>query len=252
MSSVRDLITDALIEIGAAAPQQAPSAEDMQFAMRSLNRMLEAWNTEGLMVYTLNRETFPLTGGQQHYTLGGSASAANWQSASFARPVRIDQASIILNTNPTLPIEIPLAIMNDDEWQELTVKQTPSNFPLKIWISGNFPLNDVWLWPVPTDATNQIMLASWGLVDAFTNLSDVVRLPQGYEDAIVSGLAVRLSTSYGGAPTQELFNRAQTAVARVKAFNSAQEPTYMGFDSALIGNAGSYMLAIQSRGRVVE
>ena len=88
MTVVRDLLQDALIEIGVLAPSDAMQPEDAAYALRLFNRLLAKWNSENLMVYTVNRQVFNLVAGQQVYTLGTGGDF------NVPRPVRIQMASV--------------------------------------------------------------------------------------------------------------------------------------------------------------
>ena len=70
MSTVRDLIYDALKKIHVVGIGQTLTAEQEQSAFRSLNDLLASWSVEGGLVFTQTQETFPLVNGQQVYTIG--------------------------------------------------------------------------------------------------------------------------------------------------------------------------------------
>ncbi len=57
MTTVREICTDALIELGVLDPSEQMDGSSAAFALRTLNRLLQVWNTEDLMVYTVNRTT---------------------------------------------------------------------------------------------------------------------------------------------------------------------------------------------------
>ena len=242
MTTVRDLCTDALIELGVLDPSESMDAGAAGFALRTLNRLLAKWNTEELMVYTINRETFNLTAGQQTYTLGtGGDFATN-------RPVRTDMASVLINTG-SLPLELPLDILTDEEWRNLNIKQTGSVFPTKVWFTGNVPLNSLWFWPIPMDSTVQVVLYDWGRTTAFSGIGDTVIFPDGYEEALVTNLAMYLCSSYGVQPSPTLASRAISSKAAIESLN--MEPVYASIDSALLGGGG-FSRAVKSQGLLVD
>lgn len=242
MTSVADLAKDALIEIGVIAPNEPLTADDGNQIMRVLNRMIGQWNIEDLMIYTLDRQIFTLTANQQSYTMGPGGNF------NVARPVRIQMASV-LNTNATPNNEIPIDILTDEEWRGIGVKGTTATFPTKLWRTGNVPLDTLWLWPVPQDTTYQLILYTWGQTTAFTDINAVVYFPPGYEEALVTNLAVRLASSYGRPVDQVLFARAQQAKSLVEGINL--EPLFTTVDAALLGNGGTNR-AISSFGYLVD
>lgn len=234
MTTVREICEDALIEIGAKSVSDSMPAEDAAYALRTLNRMLGKWNTEELMVYTVNRDAYSLVSGQQSYTIGTGGDF------STPRPVRIQAASVLLSSGA----EIPIDIINDQEWQATVMKSTASTFPTKIWITGNVPLNTIWCWPVPSDSTVDLVLYTWGKTEAFTSINDTVVFPNGYEEALVTNLAVALSNSYGTQPSPSLSLRAADAKSKIESLNV--DPMYMSTEW------GGSSIAIQSFGTVVD
>jgi hypothetical protein len=44
------------------------------------------------------------------------------------RPFWIQDAGIISNNNPAQPLELPMAILSDDEWASLSIKNVPSTY----------------------------------------------------------------------------------------------------------------------------
>ena len=243
MSKVRDLIQDALIEIGVFTPSESIPAEDIQFALRTLNRMVSVWNTQDLMVYTVNRQVFNLVSGQQTYTLG---TGGNF---NIPRPVKIPMASVLINNASSTPLEIPIDILGDEEWQQISLKQSPSTFPVKVWITGDVPLNNLWFWPVPQDSTVQVVLYCWGQIQPYTSLNTDVVFPNGYDEAIVTNLALMLSSSYGVSALDSLRGRAVISKSSIESMNV--EALYAAVDAGIVGNRGR-TLAIETQVRLVD
>ena len=242
MTTVRELCNDALVELGVLDPSEQMDGGSAAYALRTLNRMLQVWNTQDLMVYTVNRTVFSLIAGQQSYTLG---TGGNF---NMSRPARIDMVSILVN-NGAYPLEIGLQILTDEEWRDTALKTTPSIWPTKVWITGNMPLNTLYFWPAPQDSTVDVVLYSWGRMDGFTSINDTVTLPNGYEEAIVTNLAMFLSSSYGIQPNPALGMRAAMSKDAIQSLNVG--PLFASCDEGLIGGRGS-SLAIQTQGLQVD
>lgn len=238
MTKVRELITDALIELGVIDPTQSLDANMAEHALRVLNRMLDAWSSENLMVFTENRNEYALALGKQTYTLGVGGDF------NVARPVQITRLSVLLNTGT---LELPIPILLTQEWQRVSIKQLPSSFPTAAWITGDFPLQSIWVWPIPAVACS-LVLYTWGQLLAFTSLDDTVQFPKGYADAIVSNLAVRLAATYGKQVSQSTGMLAQVSKSRIRTLNS--EAIYIGSDPALTGNSST--IATRTFGLVVD
>lgn len=238
MTTVRTIIEDALLEIGAKSHADALLAEEAQAGLRVLNRMMGVWNQDGINVYTVDRQTFTFTPNKQNYTIGTSGDF------NVARPNVISMVSALVNG-----VEIPIEIFNDEQWRDTSVKSVTSTFPLAMWPTGNYPLNELWFWPIPTVA-NSLILYTWGQTLEFTNLSDVVSFPPGYEEALVNNLAMRLAPQYGIQPSTVTATIAGQALSKIKRAN--WEPTYRSADDVILGNGNAADVWRRSRGYVMD
>ena len=239
MTTVLDIITDAHIALGAADPTNPLSPNAAAYGLRVFNRMLSSWNNEGLMVYTVNRMVFPITAGVQIWTLGSGGTL------NMPRPARVQMASILIpGANPT---EIPLQIFTDEDWQRLAVKNPPGGYPTGLWMTGDVPLESVYLWPVPA-FTCSLVLYTWGQTQAFTSLATTVQFPDGYEEAMVNGLALLLAPALGITPSPIIAAVAGAAKMRIASLN--WEPISLSVDSALMGSGTD--IAMRSFGKVVD
>lgn len=239
MTTARDIIGDAMLEIGARASGDAIDATTAADHLRVLNRMIDSWGQDELLVYTVDRLTFNLVPSQQSYQIG--VGATDFVTTYPVRPGQINMASVVVNG-----VEIGLDVVNDTEWRDVSVKNTPSTFPTKMWANGNYPLDVLYFWPIPSTVT-QLVLYVWGQPLDFTDVNATVTLPHGYEDALVYNLGLRLCSQYGIQPAQTLVADAAKALSRIKRMN--YEPEYRTVDSALGSGAASEWRS--SRGMVL-
>jgi hypothetical protein len=236
---VRSLITDALMGLGVIDPYQDIDAGDGAIALRVLNRMIDSWANDELMIYTVDRQVFNLVNAQQSYTIG---IGGNFNTTYPVRPGQINMVSVLVNG-----VEIPIDVLNDEQWRDVTLKATSSSFPLQMWANGNYPLNTVFFWPVPTQ-TNQVVFYVWSQLSAFAGLDDDVNLPPGYQDLIVSHLELMMAGTYGKQPNPVTVQLAQSTKAKIKGMN--WEPTFRSVDTALSGAMTS--IGQRSRGYVID
>jgi hypothetical protein len=212
--------------IGVVASGETAPAADVADALVVLNQMLEAWGAESLSIFTLNISTFNLVGGQQAYTIG---TGGNFNTA---RPARIGQASIISNSNPSQPLELPISLATDEEWQAIPVKLTTSTLPRIMYDDGSFPLRNLSFWPVPTDGSVQVRLYMWSALSQFTDLVTDFSFPPGYMEAIKYNLAVRLAAEWRADLSPLTIQLATDSKARIKSLNIA--PIYLRCDDAVV------------------
>jgi hypothetical protein len=241
MTTVLDIINGASRLIGIKSEGQALTGEQTETALELLNQLLEEWNIDGAMVYTINRDVYSLAPGTQLYTFGVGGTLGS------TRQTEIDRIGVIPQTSSTYPNEIPIQGLSDKEWSEVVIKNVPSTFPLMYWDNGNYPLRGLNFWPIPTTAC-QVVIYSWNQVSAFTSVSQSLSFPPGYARALRYGLALEMAVEYDRTDKVALLGQAAMASkAKIKERN--YEIEYMNIDCGSKGSAG---LARQSRGWVVD
>lgn len=248
--SALDIIKSALRLINVLGAGANPSASESEDALTILNQMIDAWQIDRLMIYTVNRQAldmgtppqgsspaippapFTLQSGKQAYTVGAGGDF------NFPRPARIDSTSVIYLSNAEQPLELELEDLTDDQWQSIPVKNTSSTFPRSVWNDLGFPFLTLSFWPIPTQA-NQIVFYMWQVLQYFPNLSTKLTFPPGYLECLRYNLAVRLAPEFG----KEQINPVVAAVAiesmgKIRSFNIPI--TEMRLDPALSDNGGGY------------
>src|SRR2546423_14143288 len=97
--------------------------------------MIDDWQADGLKIFTVGINTFPLTIGQQVYTLGAGGNF------NITRPAKTSRAGMLLTgSNAVQPPEIPISVLDDDGWANIRVKKVQGNYPLNVNPDYNFPL----------------------------------------------------------------------------------------------------------------
>ena len=229
--TARDLITDAMIEIGAIAPGfEVPSADEQSAALRRLNRMFDNWSNQGLLVPAIVQETFAFTPDQQSYTMGPGGNF------NTARPLKI--RNILIEPIGTTPVvDLQAELINSDQWAAIVIKGVQSTIPRRVFYDGAYPLQNIYFWPLPTLAQN-IVIYSWKPLASIAAVSTTVDLPPGYELAIVSNLALMLAPGYGKQPSEVLVQMATNAIADIKRANIKIE--VMAQDASVIGKPAGF------------
>lgn len=223
----RDLITASLRLIGAVAPGETITAAEAVDGLASLNRMIDSWTNESLMIYESVRESFPLVPGVQLYTMGPGGDF------NTIRPTIIDQA--LLRVQSTTPaIEYPIMLFSESEWANIRVKETQSNLPGYLYYETTYPLLTLNIYTNPS-AANFIVLYSRKPLTNIATLDTVISLPPGYEDALVYNQAIRLAPEYGRQPSEIIFNIANESKAALKRVN--HKASYLRVDEALLNDS---------------
>ena len=225
-TTVRDVIAGAFRLM--AGDDQTFTAQDYTNALQALNGMLQTWTIESLSVWTINRTVLPLTIGTQAYTLGTGGTL------NMARPTWIENMSI-LQTTVTPNIEIPIQILQDQDWMNIPIKAVSSTFPTACYPQGDYPFNTLNFWPIPTQACS-VVLYTPGPFGGFATINDAFSMPNGYERAIRFNLAVELCPEYGIEASPSVLGIAHQAKNELKIRN--YQPNYLTVDAALLsGNS---------------
>ena len=188
-----DVISNALMEIGALGPGETLSAEDSAFALSKLNRLFDNWNTEELYIYGTLLFQGTLTPNHNPHTIGLAASSPDF-TVTTSRPPKVLLANLVL-TDVTPNIFRPMTIVDDAWWMNNPVPDLATQIPYYLWPNYAWPLGQLFLWPVPTKAYD-IRLDLWTLFSSLA-LSDTFTLPPGYEDAVTLSLAESLLPTDG-------------------------------------------------------
>ena len=187
MSTVRDLITDALRDLGAIGVAEIPTAAEEQDALRVLNQMIGMWRTESLMAYSRNEEVFSYLPGQNSYTIGAGGDF------NTTRPVRIDGAYARDGNGNDLDIYICRSFQ---DYADIVSKNATSTLITAIYYDPTYPLGTIYVWPVMTNSSYSLVLWTWTVLEEYTSVDTVISLPPGYELALWTNLAVLLGPRY--------------------------------------------------------
>jgi hypothetical protein len=216
----RDLVSASMRLIGAIASGETPSNAEATDGLASINRMIDSWSNEGLMIYAIAEESpIPLAGGQSSYTLGSGGDLAT-------RPQEIERAVVRVNN-----VDYPVEILSVDQWSEIISKTIQSSIPQALYDDGGYPQRTLKLYPVPTGGGSLILWTKRTLA-TITSLNTTLSFPPGYEQALVYNGAIQLSPEYGKTPSEVVAAIAIQSKADIKRMNS--RPQYLECDSAML------------------
>ena len=235
MTTVQELITNSLQDLGVIAAGETPSYEDQARAFTVLNNMIASWNTEELMIYTIEQDLYNYVAGQQSYTIGTGGDF------NATRPVKILAAYNRGNNGLQTQVDYPIEVTTDfSRYSEIVAKEIQTTLPVIMYDDGNYPLKSLYFWPVPSDTTYRPLLWSYQPLSSFASLATSISVPDGYMEALEYNLAVRCSVPFQVTPTPDLKELAVNTKANVKRINYTN-PT-LQFDPALTKGGVAYNL----------
>lgn len=212
VTSAKELIQEALGLIGVYPMGEEIDAAELKDCLRSLNFMLDAWNTEILNINARNREVFNITGGTQAYTIGEGGDF------DTKRPPKLIEKQVYLKDGE---LEWPLECLTVEQWADIFIKVTNPARPTGFYYDQAFPLGTINLWMIP-DKNYQLVLYTWNQLTQISSPSQLFSMPAGYTEAIAYNLAIRLAPKYQKSTPPEVAAVANESHANFKRLNAVR------------------------------
>lgn len=151
-----------------------------------------------------------------------------------ARPLKINSAIVRVVNSATGTLDYPVAVINLEKYELIGIKTLPGPWPRAVYYQPTEPLGVLNYWPNPS--SGEMHLFADPVQTAYSTINDTLALPQGYELAIRSNLAVLLMPSYGKKDPAQLamiMKTAELSLKNIKRSNMAPMQT-ASFDSVLV------------------
>jgi hypothetical protein len=186
------------------APGRGPSPEQMSEAIDEENRMIGTFNVDPMDIFSENRALYTTIPNQQFNTIGIAPTGTPLADFNGPRPFAINGADLLLDPQVTdsqwspeqqqiWNVRRPLRIWDRRDWARRKW-QAVWTYPEGLFYDKNCDQNGfgkIYFFPIP-DQPYWVELYTWQSLPKFRSPDDLVLLPDGYEDAIVNNLAVRL------------------------------------------------------------
>lgn len=229
-----DIIKSAMRLAGVLASGESLDAAEQQDALMIANQMLDSWNAERLMAFSITIGEYSLTAGIATYTLGPGGTF------NAPRPAKIERVSIVSLNNPNQPLELPIDYYTDRDWSQVPVKNVEGALPTGVYDDGNYPFRNLTYWTIP-NVPVKTRIYSWQALTQFPNLVSSVTFPPGYFKAIRYNLAVELFPEFSDAGAQLSAITVQQAIQSKAILKTINSPTIQSTpDPAVCSSAGSH------------
>lgn len=223
MATALTIITDAMVEIGAYAPGDTVSSVHQQLGLLRFQNQLDSWQADALTLNLQDRDTFLLTSGTSTFTIGPSGNLVT------TRPVFVAGVNY-LNPGSSPANEVPMAPMDSDQFMALSIKGLSSSLPQQYYYDAAMPNATMFIWPTVSQNVTLALYLDRG-IDIPATITTSVTGPQGYAEAFMYQLALRLCGPMAKPTPPGLAEMAAAAFARMKRPNI--DPGLMGIDQAL-------------------
>jgi len=198
-SNISDILTDALIYVGAYAQGQTPNTDDLNLALRVMNRKIDSLSAEKLSMIGMKRSAFNLTGSSS-YTYGPGMV---W--AATTRPIKIASASTLAGNGSQHAARIQTA----DAFAAILDKSRTGIYIEDLCYDNGYPNGNVYVTPMPSGGS--CVLWTYEAIPQFASTTGTVSLAPGFEETLVTIAAVDLCIAFQRPLTQELNNAALQA-----------------------------------------
>ena len=226
-----DLIQSAGYEIGVYAPGEAISAADAIWALELLQRIIDKWNAQRAAIFSSAFTLYTVPANVGPTTIGPTGTL-NTGPAQFYRPVDIGSASFVLNAGSSNPVDLPINIRTKDWWAANPLKGMLSSIVTDLYYDPSGPNGSLNFFPIP-NVNCSIRLESWNQLPQALKLNTELGMIQGYWEALVTTLALRLCPSFERQPSPILVAAQQSAMNAIFANND--KPPVIRTDSGMPG-----------------
>lgn len=199
----RDLLQDAMVEIGAIGASETMKSAQAQLGLRSLNRMVDGWQTKRLLVYAVTEVVATVS------TVSATIGAG--MTFSVPLPNKLERGCFYVSGSTSYPIQVwDRESYNNETLKSLSGQTQGVYFDRAAGV--------VKFWPVPSGA--EIHLQVLTRLPTFASLDAVYTLPDGYEEALYQSLLERLPSLFSLRVGDGVVNRAASARRALRRVNS--------------------------------
>ena len=226
------IITQAMENAGLLQEGDEPNSEQIAKYMNRLNDLINAWQTQGIKLWTWLDKEIPLVQGQGTYKLGPG------QDIDMTRPLRVIEA-YYLNTSTQVPTKTPLICMSWDDYTRLS--QTTQQGALNSYFVNKLQTYlEVRFWLVPDSTASSLGNAHLIIQQQISNIqntTDTMNFPLEWFSALSWGLADEICTGQSDRIMQRCFEKANLYRSALEDWDREDAVTYLVPDQRSAYNA---------------
>jgi len=214
MAAVSTMILRSMRMIGEKARGATLTSNEQTECLAELNSMMESWQTERLMCYSVTQNSLALSASTSTYTIGTNGAFA------VTRPTKIVDPCFVRDANG---YDTPVTVINSESYGRIVDKDAGYTVPTHLYYDYGYSATStgtIHLYPSPS-ASLTLFINSWNQLQSFANVSTTVLLPPGYQLAIESNFAIHLAA--GLVPvSKEVAKIARESKAAIKGLNAPE------------------------------
>ncbi len=225
MSTGREIIQDALLDIGVGALGEDLEESIMNRSLRIWNRMISSWSAELGPIYSSTLDELTWTSGSDSMTIGTGGDL------NTIRPIQITGVQVTVSG-----VDYTLLPVSFEQYQMTPIKDIASNYPMVYSYQREYPLGKIFLYYVPESNIPIRIQSKKALTEV--DLDSTLALPEGYELAIQSNLTVLLAPAHGKVASPTVMRTAFRSMQAIEGIN--EDDTEMSPDLNCPGISDNY------------
>ena len=228
MPACSTMMLNSLVMTGEKALGGSLDTDEQRYYLSRMNSMLDSWANERMMINQLSQTSFALTASQGSYTIG------NGGNFNMTRPTKLVDPCFVRDSSN---FDSPLKVINMEAYGRIVQKTVDGSYPSLIAYDYGYSATStasVYLYPEPAASLTLFI----NTLQPFTNFSTVSQnllLPPGYQYAIETNFAVRVSPGFIGV-TPELKAQAVEAKKAIKITNAPSPVSRLDYGVASFPN----------------
>ena len=195
-----NVINGALRKLAVLSGGSSPATFETTNGAEALNAMLKAFQVKGMPIWAIKDYTMTTTAGVSAYNIGTG------QTINTPMPMKLLQAARVESTGA---VNVPMEIKTHYDFNLLPINAA-SGEPVIAFYQPLSTYGTLNLWPTPSDSNTQIILTYQRPFEDMNASTDNFDFPSYWMEALIFGLAWRLSYEYG-IPLMERQELAKTA-----------------------------------------
>lgn len=181
------IINGALRKLVALSGGSLPKTFEVTNALEALNAMIKGFQVDGMPVWAIKDYSFTTVAGTPAYPIG------NGKTLNTPVPLKLIQAARVESTGA---VNVPLDIKTHYDFNLLPINAGPGE-PVELFYQPFSTFGTINLWPTPIDSNTTIQITYQRPFEDMVVATDDIDFPAYWAEALIFGLAWRLSYEYG-------------------------------------------------------
>lgn len=181
------VVKAALRKLSVLSGGSTPTTSQITDAAEALNAMIKGFQADGMPLWAIKEYTFNTVAGTSTYNIG------NGQTLNTPMPLKVLQAYRVESSGN---INVPLNVYTHYDYNLLPINAS-SGEPVTLYYQPLSNYGVIELWPTPIDANTTITLMYQRPFEDMNSATDDFDFPPYWTEALIYGLAWRLSPEYG-------------------------------------------------------